>query len=841
MLLQGTYFDFLKLSLSKADRPFVKTLLFLSEKMARCLQQSIYLKNLKKQGHYPTTIQNMKLPSFFNNVSMAGSANFIKTYVLNKTIRYVNSQAAISKNRLSVHVVGLFDTFSEGKAISICAVIEQAFQRSSGHHETRLLQKMRFAEEKRSSPPTRITSEENLKLTVTDLTKTLNNDELNLLAKGPKFAVTGRLDEMEVRASFSQLAYRLRWQAQIASSKVDADKPPPVLPKYPVNDYISQPLCNDRELEVKLKTCYAKIMEITHRVNKRQPCDNISNSEKRTLKLLRDKDYSFLPSDKGTEFCVVENSRYDEAAFKHLSDTSIYKPVAHMTPKTIEKKINQTWKTICNESKIAMTITKSYVSSNTTLPRFYHLIKTHKSGPELKIRPIVSNKGGPSAKLSWLLSRLMKPLLSQMPTHLEDSPQLMKAIEAMPTTERKRFSYPFSLDVVSLYTSVPPEDAIQALEDLLEANPVTTTPFTPSQVSRLLTSIMKNTYFQYKDQVYHQVSGLPMGNNISGILAMVFMARLENQIVDNLNIGLYKRYVDDVLILTTNREEADHISNAMNKLNKHIRFETEHPNCYNATASISLLDFCVSIDKEGNPRFCFYRKPAKKNTFPHATSALPCQAKKAAITNEMERIARTCTSTEDKKRQQSIFLNDLTARGYTKTTTRTRRQKTTTAKPSELCYFELPFINDHTYHAIKKVFTAAQLPVRLYSKNRNLRSLLSRSRVAKTCTVRNCPLNEPKLCCTSGCVYEMRCLKCSQTYIGSTIRQLHTRIKEHLQRDSSSIFRHQEKCKTTFDVKVIARDRHPNRLRFKEAVCIQRQNPSINSKFEREELLHLIF
>ena len=178
-------------------------------------------------------------------------------------------------------------------------------------------------------------------------------------------------------------------------------------------------------------------------------------SEKRTLKQLRTKEFSFLPSDKGSEFCVIDNKRYDDAAFQHLGDTSIYKPIAHMSAKTIEKKINQTWKSVCKDSNIPTPITRSYVCSNTILPRFYHLIKTHKNGPDLKIRPIVSNRGGPSFKLSWLLSRLLKPILEHIPTHLQSSDQLLDNIEAIPKSKKKHYSYPFSLDVVSTPRYLP--------------------------------------------------------------------------------------------------------------------------------------------------------------------------------------------------------------------------------------------------------------------------------------------------------------------------------------------------------------------------------------------------
>ena len=160
---------------------------------------------------------------------------------------------------------------------------------------------------------------------------------------------------------------------------------------------------------------------------------------------------------------------------------------------------------------------RSYVSNNTHLPRFYHLIKTHKSGRQLQVRPIVSNKGGrqrtssvsrdgsitmtnyrnvPSYKLSWLLSRLLKLLLDRMPAHLENSYQLIQAIETIPTGTLKKFSYPFSLDVVSLYTSITPQDSIKVIEEQLQGNSEIALPFTAKQVVNLLTSILNNTYFE---------------------------------------------------------------------------------------------------------------------------------------------------------------------------------------------------------------------------------------------------------------------------------------------------------------------------------------------------------
>ena len=91
----------------------------------------------------------------------------------------------------------------------------------------------------------------------------------------------------------------------------------------------------------------------------------------------------------------------------------------------------------------------------------------------------------------------------------------------------------------------------------------------------------------------------------------------------------YKRYVDDVLILTSNRETAEEIFNKFNSEDPYIKFEIEHPDNNN---SFALLDFRVTIT-EGKSDFCFYKKLAKKNTFPHVKSAIPRECKLNTVRN----------------------------------------------------------------------------------------------------------------------------------------------------------------------------------------------------------------
>ena len=150
----------------------------------------------------------------------------------------------------------------------------------------------------------------------------------------------------------------------------------------------------------------------------------------------------------------------------------------------------------CQKRNIPKHIRRSYISNNTSLPYFYHLIKTHKLDQGIKIRPLVSNTNGPTTRLSWLSAGTLKPLLKQVPAHLENSMQLIKRIQQTESEIRKETPYPYSLDVVSLYTSIPIQEAIQATLELLLSK---IGPFTRQDVQELL-----NVHFKTPISTYNR-------------------------------------------------------------------------------------------------------------------------------------------------------------------------------------------------------------------------------------------------------------------------------------------------------------------------------------------------
>jgi hypothetical protein len=609
--------------------------------------------------------------------------------------------------------------------------------------------------------------------------------------------------------------------------------------KYPkANRFNSPP--STPAVEDKLKRIYYKIKKVIGDYHPTQYDRNLTDKENKTLNSLRDKPFIFLPSDKGGEFCVIEENIYTTLGMEHLSDTNTYRKIEHMMPATIEKKINLVWKTVCKRRKLKPHIAASFTSNNTEIPKFYHLIKTHKPGSNLKIRPIVSNVNGPTTRIAWLLSFLLKPLLVDVPAHLESSKTLMQRIQQLDPDVLRQYPYPCSLDVVALYTSIPPQDAITSIIDKLEYNLFNYYGLRTDDIKELLEVVLRNTYLQFNGHTFLQVKGLAMGSSVSGILAIVFMDYLEKKaLLSFTHIGLYGRYVDDIFALVINRDEAEKLQTTMNQQHSSIAFELELPDSNN---SLSLLDFNVQLTN-GETYFRFYKKAARKDIFVNFGTALSFTSKITIAANERVRITERCSSEEQKeiysqKLDQLLRKNGFTADAIQLTRARQRRQHREVDKV-EPFYFHIPFISDKVNNRIKRIFLQEKLDIRLYHLNTSLRNRLAkRTKELNTCTIDNCITRPTNQCFKRNVVYEVKCNKCHKAYIGSTIRHLHTRIIEHLRTDrNSSIFKHIETCQNSdnYSIRTLAQDRDVINLRIREGILIHERKPQINSRDELSE------
>lgn len=159
-----------------------------------------------------------------------------------------------------------------------------------------------------------------------------------------------------------------------------------------------------------------------------------------------------------------------------------------------------------------------------------------------------------------------------------------------------------SFDVTSLYTKLPIDKSIKAVEERLLSNDNWKKEkifenLTVPDIILLLNECLNNTYFQYNDELYLQTEGCPMGSPISGTVADIFLQKLENHIISqNPKILFWKRYVDDVFaIIEGDINDANEIKDKLNSYDTQIQFtmETEENN------EIAFLDILIKRTLEG--------------------------------------------------------------------------------------------------------------------------------------------------------------------------------------------------------------------------------------------------
>ena len=164
-----------------------------------------------------------------------------------------------------------------------------------------------------------------------------------------------------------------------------------------------------------------------------------------------------------------------------------------------------------------------------------------------------------------------------------------------------------------------------------------------------------------------------------------------------------------------------------------------------------LLDFKVTISKDGNNSFEFYKKPAKKPLFVHHQSAIPTKSKLNFIRNERKRIEDRCSSNVCVKQHLNTFDDILRLNGYLENSIKqTKRPQNPQRNPqpgnTEWSYFKIPYISERLNHRITNIFGKENIPVRIAHKSYTLRQALSQTSTERKCIRDKCPISNTGFC-----------------------------------------------------------------------------------------------
>ena len=160
---------------------------------------------------------------------------------------------------------------------------------------------------------------------------------------------------------------------------------------------------------------------------------------------------------------------------------------------------------------------KHLIPTKDITPRIYGLPKIHKEG--VPLWPIVNTIGSPTYELAKHLAKVLGLLVGNTDSFIKDSSEFVKLIKDE-ILEPKDIILIF--DVVSLFTKIPLDEAIQVIKDA-----------TDPHTAKLAEICLRSTFFSSQGEFYEKTTGVAMGSPLSLLVANLFMEKFEKEDLDS--------------------------------------------------------------------------------------------------------------------------------------------------------------------------------------------------------------------------------------------------------------------------------------------------------------------
>ena len=500
------------------------------------------------------------------------------------------------------------------------------------------------------------------------------------------------------------------------------------------------------------------------------PKRNITRKQSISLKSLQqNENIIILPADKGRATVVLDKEDYIKKCNEHLTSgpyTKLKKDptssvVSKVTKKLIELRDNNLIK---RQEYIKLKPT------GTQPPRFYGLPKIHKDG--IPMRPIVSYTGTPLYEISKYIANILRPYgkLKEQHTHSSKSFSTFICQQKIEPNEIM-----VSFDVTSLYTTIPIDQALLIIRDLLEHDQklVDRTLLSPKQILDLLDILLRTTYFKFNGDFYQQTDGAAMGGPTSAIVSEIYMQSLETTAITTADHPpkIWERHVDDVFSIVHKaylQELLEHINN----LHPQTQFTKEEE----SNSSLPFLDTLTQRNHDKSISVKIYRKPTHTNQYLKYTSHNPTSAKQSVITALFDRADNVVSNEKDKIEEKHLISAALQQNGCPKefiqrTVRKHIRRKEQSRehpeeKPEHTKSINLPYIQGLS-EQLKRALNKHNIKATFYTQT-TLRSLLSKPKDPIPKEDRN------------NAIYQLDCKDCEAVYVGETKRTLNIRDEEHI-------------------------------------------------------------
>ena len=180
------------------------------------------------------------------------------------------------------------------------------------------------------------------------------------------------------------------------------------------------------------------------------------------------------------------------------------------------------------------------------LRKFYLFPKIHKRLENVPGKPIISNCGAPTEKVSEFLDFHFKSIMQNGGSYIKNLNDFKSKIKKIDIPNDALL---VTADAVELYPNIPHEASLSALREALDKR--TRKEIPTENLIKMIEFVLKNNSFEFDTNVYQQISVTAIGTNFAPSYACLFMDQLGTKFLKNQNLKLFVwfRYIDDIFFI----------------------------------------------------------------------------------------------------------------------------------------------------------------------------------------------------------------------------------------------------------------------------------------------------
>ncbi|XP_058448913.1 uncharacterized protein LOC131428871 [Malaya genurostris] len=297
----------------------------------------------------------------------------------------------------------------------------------------------------------------------------------------------------------------------------------------------------------------------------------------RSCKYLADRDDLIVTkADKGKSTVVMNRAEYETKMLALVNDKETYEEIRNDLTVSTLKQINTMFDQWCDAEWIEKTTKQRLKVYNCNPPRIYGLPKTHKDGIPLRI--INSEIGTATYNAAKFVISILNCIVGKTEHHIVNSFDFVGDIRQHTIQDDCMM---ISLDVVSLFTNVPVDYAVENVR-LRWTEIMAHTKVPENNFIDMLQLVLSFTFFKHQGRFFKQKFGLPMGSPLSPVVANIVLERIEMSALAQLRQEgivpvFFRRYVDDCLV-GVQREYVDRMLEVFNSFHPRLQFTVELEN-----------------------------------------------------------------------------------------------------------------------------------------------------------------------------------------------------------------------------------------------------------------------